>query len=72
MLINKKKNSTRDEKNVRLIMAIIFKHIAVPKKKYTIYIKSKNIEMITKDDTDDIFTKVLESLLENYERKHPA
>ena len=50
-------------------MAIIFKHITNPTKKYTIYVKSKNIEMRTKDDADDIITKFLEPFLENYERE---
>ena len=50
-------------------MAIIFKHTANATKKYTIYVKSKNIEMRTKDDTDDIITKFLGPFLENYERE---
>ena len=52
-LIEEKKNSTQDEQKVQLTMAIIFKHITNPIKKYTIYVKSKNIEIRTKDDTDD-------------------
>ena len=48
------------------MMAIIFKHITDASKKYTIYVKSKNIEMRAGDDTDDILTEVLESFLENY------
>ena len=50
-------------------MAIIFKHTTNATKKYTIYVKSKNIEMRTKDDTDDIITKFLGPFLENYERE---
>ena len=68
-LIEEKKNSTQDEQKVQLTMAIIFKHITNPIKKYTIYVKSKNIEIRTKDDTDDIITKLLDSFLENYERE---
>ena len=58
-LIEKKKNSTQDEQKVQLTIAIIFKHITNPTMKYTIYVKSKNIEVRTKDDTDDIITKLL-------------
>ena len=68
-LIEEKKNSTQDEQKVQLTMAIIFKHITKPTKKYTIYVKSKNIEIRTKDHTDDILTKLLQSFLENYERE---
>ena len=68
-LIREKKNSTQDEQKVQLTMAIIFKHITNPTKIYTVYIKSKNIQMRTKDDTDNILTKLLELFLENYERK---
>ena len=65
-LINERKNSTQDERKVQLMMAIIFKHITDASKKYTIYVKSKNIEMRAGDDTDDILTEVSESFLENY------
>ena len=68
-LINKRKNSTQDEQKFQLIMAIIFKHITDPSKKYSIYVKSKNEDFTAGDNTDDIFTKVLESFLENYERE---
>ena len=68
-LIKEKKYSTQDEQKVQLTIAIIFKHITNPTKKYTIYVKSKNIEMRTENDTDDIITKLLESFLENYERE---
>ena len=60
-LIKEKKYSTQDEQKVQLTIAIIFKHITNPTKKYTIYVKSKNIEMRTENDTDDIITKLLES-----------
>ena len=66
-LIKEKKNSTQDEQKVQLTLTIIFKHITNPTKKYTIYVKSQNIEMRTEDDTDDIITMLLESFLENYE-----
>ena len=66
-LIKEKKNSTQDEQKVQLTMTIIFKPITNPTKKYTIYVKSQNIEMRTEDDTDDIITMLLESFLENYE-----
>ena len=38
-------------------------------KKRTFYVKSKNREMRSGDNTDDIFIKLLESFLENYERE---
>ena len=68
-LIKEKKNSTQDQQKVQLTIAIIFKHITNLTKKYTIYVKSKNIEIRTEDHTDDIITKLLESFLENYERE---
>ena len=58
-LIKEKKNSTQDEQKVQLTIAIILKHITNPTMKYTIYVKSKNIEVRTTDDTDDIITKLL-------------
>ena len=66
-LINEKKNSTQDEQKVQLIIAIIFNHITDALKKYTIYVKIKNIEMRAADDTDDGLTKLFDSILENYE-----
>ena len=68
-LINERNNSTQDEQKVQLIMAIIFKHITDPSKKYTIYVKSKNEDFTAGDNRYYIFTKVLESFLENYERE---
>ena len=38
-------------------------------KKRTFYVKSKNREMRSGDNTDDILIKLLESFLENYERE---
>ena len=45
-LIEQIKKSTRDKQNVQLTMAIIFKHITNPTKKYAIYVKSKSINLI--------------------------
>ena len=42
-LINERKNSTQDEQKVQLIIAVIFQQSQIQKKKYIIYIKSKNI-----------------------------
>ena len=64
-LIYKLKNSTQDEQKI----AVVFKHFVNPTRKYTIYIKSKNIEMRAGGNTNDIIAKLLESFLENYERK---
>ena len=68
-LINKKKNSTQEERKVQLIIAVIFKHITNPSKKNTIYVKSKSIVFTQGDDTYDILTKVLDSFFENYENQ---
>ena len=38
-------------------------------KKRTFYVKSKNREMRSGGNTDDILIKLLESFLENYERE---
>ena len=40
-----------------------------PTKKRTFYVKSKNIETRSGDNTDDIIIKLLESFLGNYERE---
>ena len=50
-------------------MAIIFKHTTDVSKKYTIYVKSRNIEIRAGDITDSILTNLFDSLLENYERE---
>ena len=50
-------------------MAIIFKHTTDVSKKYTIYVKSRNIELRAGDITDGILTNLFDSLLENYERE---
>ena len=68
-LINEKKNSTQSEQKVQLIISAIFKHVMNPTKKRTFYVKSKNIEMRSGDNTDDIIIKLLESFLGNYERE---
>ena len=68
-LINEKKNSTQSEQKVQLIITVIFKHVMDPIKKRTFYVKSKNIEMRSGHNTDDILNKLLESFLENYERE---
>ena len=47
----------------------MFKHVMNPTKKRTFYVKSKNIEMRSGDNTDDIIIKLLESFLGNYERE---
>ena len=64
-----KKNNTQGEQKVQLIIAIIFRHITDPAKKYTFYVKSKKIDMRAGDDTDEIINKVLDSFFENYERE---
>ena len=68
-LIDKKKKSTNDEQTVQLIIAVTFRHITDPSKKYTIYVRSKNTDIRSGDDTNDIVTKVIESFLENYEHE---
>ena len=50
-------------------MAIIFKHTTDVSKKYTICVKSRNIELRAGDITDGILTNLFDSLLENYERE---
>ena len=47
-------------------MTIIFQHNANKTKKYTIYVKRRNIEVRV---GYDIINKLLESFLENYERE---
>lgn len=68
-LINEKKNSTKNEQKVQLIIAAVFRHIMDSTKKYAFYVRSNNIEMRNGDDIDDILNKVLESFFENYEKE---
>ena len=68
-LINEKKNSTKNEQKVQLIIAAVFRHIMDPTKKYAFYVRSNNIEMRNGDDIDDILNKALESFFENYEKE---
>ena len=42
-LINEKKNSTKNEQKVQLIIAAVFRHIMDPTKKYAFYVRSNNI-----------------------------
>ena len=68
-LINEKKNSTKNEQKVQLIIAAVFRHIMDSTKKYAFYVRSNNIEMRNGDDIDDILNKALESFFENYEKE---
>ena len=71
-LIDKKKKSTNDEQTVQLIIAVICRHITDPSKKYATYVRSKNTDIRSGDDTNDIVSKIIESFLENYEHKQNA
>ena len=44
-LINEKKNGTKEEQKVQLILSIIFKHITDISKRHNVYVKSRNITM---------------------------
>ena len=68
-LINEKKNSTQNEQKVPLTIAVKFKHTTDISKSRIFYVKSKNVEMRSRDNTDDIINKIFEVLLENYERE---
>ena len=68
-LVDEEKNSRQNEQKVQLIIAVILKQITDLVKKYTFYVKSKNIEIRSGDNTNDIITKLLESFLEKYERE---
>ena len=45
------------------------RHNINSEKKYTIYIKSKNIETFPGNDVNDIITELTDSLFENYEER---
>ena len=68
-LVDEEKNSRQNEQKIQLIIAVILKQITDLVKKYTFYVKSKNIEIRSGDNTNDIITKLLESFLEKYERE---
>ena len=63
-LINKKKN---DNQKIQLDIGVNFKHTVDIEKKYTFYIKSKNIEILPGDDVNDIIKELTDSFYENYE-----
>ena len=64
-LINKKK----DNQKIQLDVGINMGYNINSKKKYTIYIKSKNIESFPGNDVNDIITELTDSLFENYEER---
>ena len=66
-LKEEKKLSTQNEQNVRLIIAVTFKHLTNLTKKITFYASSKNIEMRRGDNTEEILARLINSFLENYE-----
>ena len=63
-LKNKKKN---DNHKIQLDIGVNFKHTVDIEKKYTFYIKSKNIEILPGDDVNDIIKELTDSFYENYE-----
>ena len=63
-LINKKKN---DNQKIQLDIGVNFKHTNDIEKKYILYIKSKNIEILPGDDVNDIIKELTNSFYENYE-----
>ena len=66
-LLNKKKLETRKEQKVQLIIAIVFKNIQDPSKKYILYVKSRHILLHYGDDVKYTISKLYNTFLENYE-----
>ena len=66
-LLNKKKLETWKEQKVQLTIAIVFKNIQDPSKKYILYVKSRNIPMHYGDEVKETIIKLYNSFLENYE-----
>ena len=66
-LLNKKKLETRKEQKVQLIIAIVFKNIQDPSKKYILYVKSRHIPLHYGDDVKYTISKLYNTFLENYE-----
>ena len=65
-LINKKKDNNQ---KIQLDVGISMGYNINSEKKYTIYIKSKNIESFPGNDVNDIIKELTDSLFENYEER---
>ena len=63
LLIDEKKSNNQ---KVQLDIGINLKHLD-SSKNYTTYIKSKNVEALPGDDTNNITSELLDSLYENYD-----
>ena len=68
-LLNKKKLETRKEQKVQLIIAMLFKNVQDPSKKYILYVKSRHIPLHYGDDVKDSISKLYNIFLENYENE---
>ena len=66
-LINNKNNSS--EYKIQLIIGLNFININAKEKIRTFYVRSNNEEIRSGNDTNDIFTKICESTLNNYENE---
>ena len=66
-LLNKKKLETWKEQKVQLTIAIVFKNIQDPSKKYILYVKSRNRAMHYGDDVKETIIRLYNTFWENYE-----
>ena len=66
-LLDKQRLSTEDEQKIRLTLTIVFRDVDEPPNKFTFYASSKHIEMRHRDNTNNVFTILIDSFFENYE-----
>ena len=68
-LINKRKNNTNNKQKVQLSIGVNFININDKEITRTFYVRSDNEEIMLGNDTSDIINKILESLLNNYQKQ---
>ena len=68
-LINKRKNNNNNKQKVQLSIGVNFININDKEITRTFYVRSDNEEIMLGNDTSDIINKILESLLNNYQKQ---
>ena len=68
-LINKRKNNNNNKQKVQLSIGVNFININDKEITRTFYVRSDNEEIMLGNDTSDIINKILESLLNNYQKE---
>ena len=68
-LIEEKKNSTKDEQKIQLIICVVFKHITDITKQNRFFTRSNNILLTHTSNTNNVLNKLIDSFFEKYEHE---